>query len=189
MTRPVLRRFGFIVLALASWASHGWAQPAKELEGINRLHISVQKLDPPAGEVSLTKEDLERLTAAVLRGKLPDVRQEMSTEYVLITVRLTKADSMSSDRGRYAASVTLRVYRPVVTLYNLRVMIRKPGFALPKLLRNAILGAVWQQHELLTGEQSELAGLVKTTLERQLEKFAADYYWANPAPPPAPESQ
>lgn len=189
MRGTVLGLFGLVVLGLLAWPSEGWAQRARELVGIGRLHISVQELDPVASEVSLAKADLERLTSAVLRGKIPDLRQEMASEYVLVTVRLTKADGAPGGRGRYAASVTLRVYRPVVTLYNLRVMIRKPGFALPKLLRNAVLGAVWQEHALLTGEQDEMAALIKTTLERQLKKFAGDYHWANPARPPAPESQ
>ncbi|MFQ5828482.1 MAG: hypothetical protein ACE5JD_04915 [Candidatus Methylomirabilia bacterium] len=189
MTRTVLGLFGLVVLGLVVWASDAWAQRARELVGINRLHISVQELDPLASEISLTKRDLERLTSAVLRGKIPDLRQEMASEYVLVTVRLTKADAAPGDRGRYAASVTLRVYRPVVTLYNLRVMMRKRGFALPTLLRNAVLGAVWQEQALLTAKQHEMAGLVKTTLERQLQKFAGDYHWANPAPPPPPEQQ
>lgn len=189
MRRNVVKVLGLTFLGILACVSDGWAQWPKELEGIYRLHIAVQDLDPPAREVGLTKEDLERLASSVLKGKLPDVRQEMWSEYVLVTVRLSKVNDAPKGRGPYAASVTLRVYRPVVSLYKLRVLLRQAGLNLPTVVQSAVLGAVWQQHALLTGDERQMAGLVKAALQAQLQEFATDYYRANPAPPPPPEQQ
>jgi hypothetical protein len=189
MRRNLVRVLGLILLGTIACVSDGWAQWPKELEGIYRLHIAVQDLDPPAREVGLMKEDLERLASSILKGKLPDVTQEMWSEYVLVTVRLSKANGAPKGRDSYAASVTLRVYRPVVSLYKLRVLLRQAGLNLPTVVQSAILGAVWQRHALLTGDERQMAGLVKATLETQLQEFVADYYRANPAPPPPPEQQ
>lgn len=189
MRRKALGVLALTLLGVVAYATEGWAQWARELEGISRLYIAVQELDPLAREVALTKQDLERFVSAVLRGKLPDVTQEMSSEYVLVAVRFSKVDGVARPRGQVAASITLRVYRPVVTLYKLRTLARKPGLDVPNLVMNAVLGAVWQRDALLTGDERAMAGRVTTTLETLLREFVADYYRANPTPPPTPESQ
>lgn len=185
MGRKLLAILGLALLGMLAHAPEGWAQWPRELEGIGRLYIAVQDLEPLAKEVGLAKADLERTVSAFLRGKLPDVTQEMGTEYVLVTVRLSRIEGAQA-RGPIAAAATVRVHRPVVTLYKVRELVQKQTQTLPNYLRNLVLSVVWQRDALLTGDERGLAGHLTKTLETLLGEFVADYYRANPAPPPPP---
>ncbi|MBI4611332.1 MAG: hypothetical protein HY726_20270 [Candidatus Rokubacteria bacterium] len=193
MRRRTLLVLGLALAGALVGATGAWAQWPRELEGISRLHVIVQDLDPLAKELALTKPDLERLVSAFLRGKLPDVTQEMGTEYMLVTVRLSRGEGAAQARGPVVAAVSVRVYRPVVTLYKVRELVQKPvqtpAQALPSYLMNLVLAAVWQREALLTGDDRGIAGRLTTTLETLLGEFVADYYRANPAPPPPPGSR